>query len=78
MFRLPWFTFTKDAKGKVTNAEKFGHIAISDRFEDGKPRIILKDPDGNEFVLNAQTVKEGEGEDAKITILTVFEPMISR
>lgn len=72
MLRLPWFTFKKE-KGEITNAETFGTVFISDRFEDGKPRLMVRDSEGNESMLVTETIKEGEGEDAKITIQTIFQ-----
>lgn len=73
MLRLPWFTF-KQEKGKDVPLETFGTMAISDRFEDRKPRLIIRDPEGNVSVLTTETIKEGEGENLTISVQTSFQP----
>lgn len=70
--RLNWLSAKKE-KGKVLPAETFGTLHLSDRFEDGKVRLMLRDPEGQEFALVALVVKESEAEDAKTSIQIVFE-----
>lgn len=73
MIRLPHFT-TKKEKGKDVAIETFATMAISDRFDDGRARLVIRDPEGNVSVLTTETIKEGDAENPTIRIETYFQP----
>ena len=72
MLRVVWLSAEKDRKGNVIAKETFGTLHLSDRFEDGKARMILRDIKGQESVLSAMVTK---GENDETSIQIVFEPI---